>query len=42
MVQTDMIILGMIVIGVLWLILDRLIFRPLEIATVVRWGLVQR
>jgi ABC-type nitrate/sulfonate/bicarbonate transport system permease component len=40
--KTDTIIMGMILIGVLWLILDRLIFRPLEIATVVRWGVVQR
>jgi ABC-type nitrate/sulfonate/bicarbonate transport system permease component len=40
--QTDTIILGMIVIGILWLILDRLLFVPLERATVVRWGLIQR
>jgi hypothetical protein len=26
----------------LWLILDRLLFVPLERATVVRWGLIQR
>ena len=36
--HTDTIIIGMILIGVLWLILDRLMFRPLERATVVRWG----
>jgi NitT/TauT family transport system permease protein/taurine transport system permease protein len=40
--RTDTIIMGMIVIGVLWLLLDRLVFAPLERATVVRWGLVQR
>jgi ABC-type nitrate/sulfonate/bicarbonate transport system permease component len=40
--KTDTIIMGMILIGVLWLILDRLIFRPLETATVIRWGMVKR
>jgi ABC-type nitrate/sulfonate/bicarbonate transport system permease component len=40
--KTDTIVMGMILIGVLWLVLDRLIFRPLEVATVVRWGVVQR
>ena len=40
--KTDTIIMGMIVIGVLWLLLDRFLFVPLERATVVRWGLVQR
>ena len=32
----------MIVIGVLWLLLDRLVLAPLERATIERWGLVQR
>jgi NitT/TauT family transport system permease protein/taurine transport system permease protein len=40
--KTDVVILGMILIGVLWLLLDRLLFVPLERATVVRWGIVQR
>ncbi|MEO1020068.1 MAG: ABC transporter permease [Pseudomonadota bacterium] len=40
--QTDIIIMGMILIGLLWLILDRLIFVPLERMTVVRWGLLRR
>jgi len=39
--KTDTIILGMIVIGVLWLLLDRLIFAPLERRTVVRWGMIR-
>jgi NitT/TauT family transport system permease protein/taurine transport system permease protein len=39
--KTDTIILGMIVIGVLWLLIDRLIFVPLERRTVARWGLVR-
>ena len=38
---TDTILLGMILIGLMWLAMDRLLFRPLERATVVRWGLLQ-
>ncbi len=40
--KTDTIIMGMILIGILWLVLDRLIFSPIEKATVVRWGMVRR
>ena len=40
--QTDTVILGMILIGLLWLMLDRLLFAPLERRTVARWGLLQR
>lgn len=40
--KTDTIIMGMILIGILWLILDRLLFVPLEKATVQRWGMIQR
>jgi ABC-type nitrate/sulfonate/bicarbonate transport system permease component len=40
--QTATVILGMILIGVLWLVLDRLVFVPLERNTVVRWGMIQR
>lgn len=40
--QTDTVILGMIIIGVLWLVLDRLVFVTLERRTVARWGLLQR
>jgi NitT/TauT family transport system permease protein/taurine transport system permease protein len=39
---TDTILLGMALIGVLWLAMDRLIFAPIEQRTVVRWGMVQR
>ena len=40
--RTEVIVLGMIVIGVLWLLLDRLVLAPLERRTIERWGLVQR
>ncbi|MDP2801490.1 MAG: ABC transporter permease [Phreatobacter sp.] len=38
--QTEVIVLGMIVIGTLWLLIDRLLLVPLERATIERWGLV--
>ena len=38
--QTEIVILGMILIGILWLALDFLIFRPIERATVRRWGIL--
>lgn len=38
--QSDIVILGMILIGVLWLLLDRLIFKPIESATVRKWGMI--
>jgi len=40
--RTEVIVLGMIVIGVLWLLIDRLMLAPLERATIERWGLVRR
>lgn len=40
--RTEVIVLGMIVIGVLWLLLDRLLLAPIERATSERWGMVQR
>ena len=40
--QTDTVIMGMISIGLIWLVLDRMIFVPLERRTVLRWGLIQR
>jgi len=40
--RTDVIILGMIVIGILWVIMDRTLFTTLERRTVQRWGLLQR
>jgi taurine transport system permease protein len=39
---TARIMLGMTVIGLLWLLLDYFVLRPLEEATIARWGLVQR
>ena len=38
--QTETVVLGMILIGILWLVLDRLIFVPLERRTVLRWGVM--
>ena len=40
--QTEVIIMGMLLIGLLWMIIDRLLFRQLELRTVQRWGLIQR
>ncbi len=39
--QTDRVVVGMIMMGVLWLGLDRLFLRPIERATIERWGLVR-
>ncbi|HEV8309838.1 MAG TPA: ABC transporter permease [Methylomirabilota bacterium] len=40
--RIEVIVLGMIVIGALWLAIDRLLLAPLERATIERWGLVRR
>ncbi len=40
--RTEVIVFGMIVIGLLWLVRDRLLLAPLERATIERWGLVVR
>jgi NitT/TauT family transport system permease protein/taurine transport system permease protein len=40
--RTEVIVFGMIVIGILWLLLDRLLLAPLERATIERWGMVRR
>lgn len=40
--QADTIVMGMLLIGLLWLAMDRLLFVPLERHTVRRWGLIQR
>lgn len=40
--KTEVIVFGMIVIGLIWLVIDRLILAPLERATIERWGLVRR
>jgi NitT/TauT family transport system permease protein/taurine transport system permease protein len=39
---TARIMLGMGLIGALWVVLDYFLLRPLEEATIARWGLVQR
>jgi ABC-type nitrate/sulfonate/bicarbonate transport system permease component len=39
--RTEVIVFGMIVIGGLWLLIDRLLLAPLERATIERWGLVR-
>ena len=36
--QTNVIILMMVIIGVLWLVMDRLLLAPVERRTVQRWG----
>lgn len=40
--RTEVIVFGMIVIGILWLLFDRLLLAPLERSTIERWGLVHR
>lgn len=40
--RTEVIVFGMIVIGTLWLLIDRLLLAPLERATIERWGMVVR
>jgi NitT/TauT family transport system permease protein/taurine transport system permease protein len=37
--STDVIIASMVIIGVLWLLMDRLLLAPLERRTVQRWGM---
>jgi NitT/TauT family transport system permease protein/taurine transport system permease protein len=32
----------MLIIGVLWLVMDRVLFVPLEARTVRRWGMIHR
>jgi NitT/TauT family transport system permease protein/taurine transport system permease protein len=39
--QSARIVVGMLAIGVTWLIMDRLILRPIEQRTTMRWGLVR-
>jgi len=40
--KTEVIVLGMIIIGLIWLTIDRLMLAPLERATIERWGMVRR
>jgi taurine transport system permease protein len=38
--QTDTILVGIVTIGILWLLTDRLVLQPIERWTVERWGLI--
>ncbi len=40
--RTSEVILGMVIIGMTWIILDHFLLRPIESDTIERWGLVQR
>ena len=40
--RTDWIIVGMIVVGLIWLTTDRLLLQPLEVRTIRRWGIQRR
>src|SRR5918911_786975 len=40
--QIDRIIVGMIVIGTLYIVVDRLLVQPIENLTVARWGVLRR
>jgi len=39
--QSARIVVGMLAIGITWLLMDRLILRPIEQRTTMRWGLVR-
>ncbi|WP_326542390.1 ABC transporter permease [Pseudorhodoferax sp.] len=39
--RTEIIVFGMVVIGLLWLLIDRWVLVPLERATTERWGMVR-
>jgi NitT/TauT family transport system permease protein/taurine transport system permease protein len=39
--RTEVIVMGMIVIGIIWLLIDRLLLAPLERRTIERWGMVR-
>jgi taurine transport system permease protein len=39
--QSARIVVGMLTIGIVWLIMDRLVLRPIEARTTMRWGLVR-
>ncbi len=40
--RTAEVILGMVIIGFSWILLDHYLLRPMEADTIERWGLVQR
>ena len=39
--QSARIVVGMLAIGIVWLIMDRLLLRPIEVRTTMRWGLIR-
>ena len=39
--QSPRIVVGMLAIGIVWLLLDRLVLRPIEKRTTVRWGMMR-
>ena len=39
--QSPRIVVGMLTIGIVWLAMDRLILRPIEVRTTMRWGLIR-
>jgi NitT/TauT family transport system permease protein/taurine transport system permease protein len=39
--RSDVVIVGMMMLGTTWLVLDNIILRPLEARTVERWGMVR-
>jgi taurine transport system permease protein len=40
--QTEIIVLSMVIIGLIWLLMDRFLLAPVERRTVQRWGMVAR
>jgi NitT/TauT family transport system permease protein/taurine transport system permease protein len=39
--QSARIVVGMLAIGIVWLIMDRMLLRPIETRTTLRWGLIR-
>lgn len=39
--QSARIVVGMLAIGIVWLIMDRFLLRPIELRTTMRWGLIR-
>lgn len=40
-IRSDIVVLGMMLLGVLWLLLETLLLKPLERRTIERWGTVR-
>jgi ABC-type nitrate/sulfonate/bicarbonate transport system permease component len=39
--KTDVIIMGMATMGLMWLLMDRFILKPWELRTIERWGMAR-